>query len=220
MAETGPRQPPIVAPPVRLAVCASGGGTTLQNLLDRIDDGRLDASVVQVVAGRPGIGAIGRAERAGIPVAVESRGKRTLADFSAAVFAPIRSQSADLVILGGFLSLIDIPDDYAGRVINVHPSLIPAFSGKGFHGLAVHRAAIEAGVKVSGCTVHLADATYDTGPILIQTPVPVLDADTPETLAARVFAAECEALPGAILLFAAGRFRVVGRRVAIEDAAS
>ncbi|WP_435019680.1 phosphoribosylglycinamide formyltransferase [Tundrisphaera sp. TA3] len=217
MATTGPRPVPILDPPIRLAVCASGGGTTLQNLLDRIADGRLAASVVQVIASRPGIGAIARAERAGIPVAVEGRGKRPLADFSAAVFAPIRSQGVDLVVLGGFLALVDIPDDYAGRVINIHPSLIPAFCGKGFHGHAVHEAAIESGVKVSGCTVHFADATYDTGPIILQSTVPVLDDDTPDTLAARVFDAECEALPEAIRLFAEGRLHVDGRRVSIRS---
>lgn len=215
MPPSGPRQPPILDPPIRLAVCASGGGTTLQNLLDRIADGRLAASVVQVVASRPGIGAIARAERAGIPVAVEARAGRSLGDFSASVFDPIRSASADLVILGGFLSLIDIPEDYAGRVINIHPALIPAFSGKGFHGSAVHRAAIESGVKFSGCTVHFADATYDTGPIILQRPVPVLDDDTPESLAARVFEAECDALPDAIQFYAEGRITVRGRRVAI-----
>jgi phosphoribosylglycinamide formyltransferase-1 len=212
---SGPRQPPILDPPIRLAVCVSGGGTTLQNLVDRIADGRLAASIVQVVAGRPGIGAIARAERAGIPVAVEARGKRTLSDFSAAIFDPIRRQGADLVILGGFLSLLEIPPDYHHRVINIHPSLIPAFCGKGYHGPVVHQAAIDAGVKVSGCTVHFADATFDTGPIILQRPVPVLDDDTAETLAARVFEAECEALPEVISMYAADRLRVRGRRVAI-----
>ncbi len=210
-----PRRPPIEGPPIRLAVCVSGGGTTLQNLLDRIGEGRLRASVVRVVASRGGIAAIGRAERAGIPVSVVERRKRDLGDFSAAVFGPIREDLADFVVLGGFLSLVEIPPDYQGRVINVHPSLIPAFSGKGMHGLAVHRAAIESGVKLSGCTVHFADATYDTGPIIFQCPVPVLNDDTPETLAARVFEAECEALPEAIELYAAGKLRVAGRRVVI-----
>ena len=97
-------------------------------------------------------------------------------------------------MLGGFLSLLDIPDDYHARVLNIHPSLIPAFCGKGYHGLAVHQAAIDYGVKVSGCTVHFADATYDTGPIVLQRAVPVLDDDDAQALAARVFAAECEAL--------------------------
>jgi phosphoribosylglycinamide formyltransferase 1 len=213
---TAPRDPPILDPPIRLAVCVSGGGTTLQNLFDAIASGQLRAEVVQVVASRPNIGAIPRAEAAGVPVAVVERKGRSLDDFSAAAFDPIRRRGADLVVLGGFLSMIAIPPDYEGRVINIHPALIPAFCGKGFYGEAVHRAAIEAGVKVSGCTVHFADASYDTGPIILQRVVPVLDDDTPAALAARVFEAECRALPEAIALYAAGRLRVEGRRVRVR----
>jgi phosphoribosylglycinamide formyltransferase-1 len=190
----------------------------LQNLLDRIADGRLRSEVVRVVASRPGIGAIERAERAGIPVSVEVRGKRPLADFGATVFDSIRRSGTDLVVLGGFLALLPIPADYAGKVINVHPSLIPAFSGKGYHGRAVHQAAIDSGVKLSGCTVHFADDTYDTGPIIFQVPVPVLNHDTADSLAARVFEAECEALPEAIALYAAGALEIRGRRVVIGPA--
>ena len=212
-----PRRPPISSPPIRLAVCVSGGGTTLQNLLDRIADGRLAASIVRVIASRQGIGAIARAEAAGVPVAVVERKGRPVPEFSAEVFDPIRRSGADLVILGGFLSLIAIPEDYAGRVLNVHPSLIPAFSGKGFHGAAVHRAAIESGVKVSGCTVHFADDSYDTGPIVSQKVVPVLADDTSEILAARVFEAECMAVPEAIAWYASGRLRIRGRIVEILE---
>ena len=212
-----PRDPPILDPPIRLAVCVSGGGTTLQNLIDLIGAGRLDATIVQVIASKPGIGAIPRAEAAGLPLAVATRGKGDLAAFSASVFDPIRRSRADLVILAGFLALVQIPDDYVGRVINIHPSLIPAFCGRGFHGRAVHQAALDSGVKVSGCTVHFADATYDTGPIILQRVVPVEDDDTPETLAARVFQAECQALPEAIALYAQGRLRVEGRRVRVLE---
>src|SRR5262249_1186286 len=119
-----PRNPPIIDPPIRLAVCASGGGTTLQNLIDRISLGTLQATLVQVIASKPGIGAIPRAERIGIPVSVVSRGTKSLETFSAEVFEPIRRNEADLVILGGFLALLTIPPNYAGRVINIHPSLI------------------------------------------------------------------------------------------------
>jgi phosphoribosylglycinamide formyltransferase-1 len=215
-----PRVPPITSdePPIRLAVCVSGGGTTLQNLIDEIRAGRLRAEIVQVVASKPRIGAIERAEAAGIPVALATRGAfQNLSDFSAAAFGSIREARADLVVLGGFLALIEIPPDYEGRVINIHPALIPSFCGKGYHGLVVHQDAIATGVKVSGCTVHFADATYDTGPIILQRTVPVLDDDTPETLAARVFEAECRALPEAIALYADGRLKVEGRRVRILD---
>ncbi|MDR3637551.1 MAG: phosphoribosylglycinamide formyltransferase [Isosphaeraceae bacterium] len=208
-----PRDPPITDPPIRLAVCVSGGGTTLQNLIEMTRSRRLKATIAQVVASRPRIGAIPKAEAAGIPLALASRTAKNRADFSASVFHPIRQRGVDLVVLGGFLALLDIPPDYQGRVINVHPSLIPAFSGKGFHGAAVHQAVLDMGVKVSGCTVHFADATYDTGPIILQKTVPVLDNDTAESLAGRVFQAECQALPEAIRLYAEGRLKIEGRRV-------
>jgi phosphoribosylglycinamide formyltransferase 1 len=215
-----PRDPPITTsdPPIRLVVCVSGGGTTLVNLLEKINAGLLRAEVVHVVASKAGIGAIERAEAASISVSLIERGAHhSLDDFSAAVFEPIRTARADLVVLGGFLALVAIPTDYERRVINIHPALIPSFCGKGYHGLIVHQDAIETGVKVSGCTVHFADATYDTGPIILQRTVPVHDDDTPETLAARVFQAECQALPEAIALYTAGRLKVEGRRVRIVD---
>ena len=213
-----PRTPPITDPPIRVAVCVSGGGTTLQNLIDRIRARKLRAQVVKVIASRPRIAAIDKAGAAGIPLALADQAAKTLADFSRSVFDPIRQSQADLVILGGFLSLVEIPPEYAGKVMNVHPALIPAFCGKGFHGPAVHRAVIESGVKVTGCTVHFADATYDTGPIILQKTVPVLEDDTPDTVAARVFQAECQALPEAIALYADGRLKVEGRRVRVLPA--
>jgi phosphoribosylglycinamide formyltransferase-1 len=215
---SAPRKPPIIDSPIRLAVCVSGGGTTLQNLIDRIRVRRLRAEIVQVVASRPRIGAISRAEAAGIPLALASRTAGSTSEFSASVFDPIRKSRADLVILGGFLALVKIPLDYKGRLINVHPALIPSFCGKGFYGAKVHQAVLDAGVKVSGCTVHFADDTYDTGPIILQRTVPVLEDDTPESLAARIFREECIALPEAIDLFAAGRLRLEGRRVRVLPA--
>jgi phosphoribosylglycinamide formyltransferase-1 len=211
----GPRNPPIIDPPIRLAVCVSGEGTTLQNLIDQIRGRKLKAQIVQVVASRPRIGAIARADAAHIPMALANRNARSRTEFSASVFEPIRHSQADLVILGGFLSLLYIPSDYKGRVINIHPSLIPAFSGEGFYGSRIHKAVIESGVKFSGCTVHFADEDYDTGPIILQRVVPVLDEDTPESLAARIFAEECRAIPEAITMYAQGRLKVDGRRIRI-----
>jgi phosphoribosylglycinamide formyltransferase-1 len=210
-----PRDPPIVNPPIRLAVCVSGEGTTLQNLIDHIRSRRLHAQIVQVVASRPRIGAIARAEAANIPLALAKRNARSRTEFSASVFDPIRHSKSDLVVLAGFLSLLYIPPEYKGRVLNVHPSLIPAFSGEGFYGPRVHKAVLEYGVKFSGCTVHFADDAYDNGPIVVQRVVPVQEDDTPETLAARVFQEECKALPEAIALYAQGRIRLEGRRVRI-----
>jgi phosphoribosylglycinamide formyltransferase-1 len=210
-----PRNPPIIDPPIKLAVCVSGSGTTLQNLIDQIRSRRLHAEVVQVVASRPRIGAIARAEAARIPLALANRNARSIGEFSESVFEPIRHSQADLVVLGGFLALLRIPQDYQSRVLNVHPALVPAFCGKGFYGVKVHEAALSAGVKVSGCTVHFADDTYDSGPIIIQRVVPVIEDDTVESLAARVFKEECKALPEAITLYAEGRLRKNGRRVQI-----
>jgi formyltetrahydrofolate-dependent phosphoribosylglycinamide formyltransferase len=203
---------------LRLAVLVSGGGTTLQNLLDRSADGRLPARVVLVVSSDPQAGALKRACRAGVASAVvERRQAGSRDEFSRRIFELCREAAADLVCLGGFLQLLSIPDDFLHRVLNIHPALIPAFCGKGYYGRHVHEAVIAYGCKVSGCTVHFADNQYDHGPILLQRPVPVLDDDAPETLAARVFAEECEAYPQAIQLIADRRIRVEGRRVRIIE---
>ena len=183
--------------PIRLAVLISGGGTTLQNLIDRIANGRLAAQIVGVVSSRADAFGLERARKAGLPAVVVERGQPDR------VWAAVREFAPDLVCLAGWLNLLPIPDDFRRRVLNIHPALLPAFGGKGMYGHRVHEAAIAAGVKESGCTVHYADDTYDTGPILVQKRVPVLDGDTPDTLAARVFAAECEAYPEAIQMLAA-----------------
>ena len=206
--------------PVRLAVLLSGSGSTLQNLLDRIAAGTLPAQVVVVVASRSDAYGFERARLAGIPARVVAR--KEYADverFNDALHAALEPFAADLVVLGGFLSLFQPRTRYAGRVMNIHPALIPAFCGAGFYGDKVHRAVLESGVRVSGCTVHFADDQYDHGPIILQGTVPVLDDDTPETLAARVHALERELYPEAIRLWALGRLRIEGRRVRILPAA-
>lgn len=201
---------------LRLAVLLSGGGTTLQNLLDCSAAGRLPTEVALVVSNRYDAFGLERARQAGIPAAVVERSDcATRDEFGHRVFDLCRGAKIDLVCLGGFLQLLPVPDDFAGRVMNIHPALIPAFCGKGYYGHRVHEAALEAGVKVSGCTVHFADNVYDHGPIILQRVVPVLDDDTPDILSARVFEQECEAYPEAIRLFAEGRLRVEGRRVRI-----
>ena len=202
--------------PIRLAVLLSGSGTTLQNLLDRIAAGTLQAEIACVVSSRADAFGLTRARQAGVPAFVVERKECASRDeFGAHIFAHCRAAQVDLVCLAGFLQLVPIPDDFLNCVLNIHPALIPAFCGKGFHGQAVHRAALEMGVKVSGCTVHFADNEYDHGPIVSQRVVPVLDDDTPESLAARVFAQECEAYPEAIRWFAQGRLRFEGRRVRV-----
>jgi phosphoribosylglycinamide formyltransferase 1 len=189
---------------LRLAVLLSGSGRTLENLLNRIAAGRLTASVERVVSSRGDVRGVRLAEQAGIPVTVLPPAGRPLADWSDAIFAACREANPDLVVMAGFLHLVAIPADFVGRVINIHPALLPAFGGKGFHGMHVHRAVIARGCTVSGCTVHLVDNEYDHGRILLQKTVPVLRDDTAESLAARVFAVECETLPEAINRIASG----------------
>jgi len=204
--------------PIRIAVLLSGAGTTLQNLLDRVADGRLKARIVLVISDQADAGGLDRAAKAGVPTAVvERRGYPSRAEFSKAIFDPCRQARCDLVCMAGFLQLLEIPDDFQGRVMNIHPALIPAFCGKGFWGHRVHEGVLAYGAKMSGCTVHFADNQYDHGPIVLQRVVPVLDDDTADTLAARVFEQECEAYPEAIRLFAEGKLRVNGRRVRVVD---
>lgn len=200
--------------PLRVGVLVSGGGTTLVNFVREKLAGRLPVDFPLVIASRPDCGGIARAAAAGIPCEVVARKSFTsVATFSAEVFSRLRAARVDLVALAGFLSLLEIPADYRDRVLNIHPSLIPAFCGKGFHGHHVHEAVIHRGACVSGCTVHLADNEYDHGPIVLQRVVPVLEADSPDALARRVFAAECEAFPEALRRLATGRMAVIGSRV-------
>lgn len=206
--------------PVRLAVLLSGSGTTLQNFLDRIADRSLPAEVVVVIASRADAYGLERARQAGIPALAIPRKDYPDADrFNDALHAVLERYPVDLVVLAGFLSLFQLRQRFAGRVLNIHPALIPAFCGKGYYGEKVHQAVIESGVKVSGCTVHFADDQYDHGPIILQGTVPVLDDDTPATLADRIHALEREIYPEAIRLWAEGRLRVEGRRVRILPAA-
>jgi formyltetrahydrofolate-dependent phosphoribosylglycinamide formyltransferase len=191
--------------PIRLAVLLSGGGTTLQNLIDRIADGRLQAEIALVISNKADAFGLQRAKNAGIGALVVSRKEAgSVEEFSRRIFDPCRQAGVDLVCLGGFLQLIQVPEDFRGRVMNIHPALIPAFCGKGFYGHRVHEAVLAAGAKASGCTVHLVDNEYDHGPILLQRSVPVREDDTADSLAARVFEAECEAYPEAIKRFAEG----------------
>jgi phosphoribosylglycinamide formyltransferase 1 len=202
--------------PIRLVALVSGGGTTLQNLIDRVAAGTLSAQIAGVVSSKADALGVTRADRAGIPVTV-LRGKPRSDTFADETWAAVRAFRPDLVCFAGWLHLLPIVADFRHKVLNIHPSLLPAFGGKGMYGEKVHKAVLDYGAKVSGCTVHFADDTYDTGPILVQKCVPVQDGDTPDTLAARVFDAECEAYPEAIRLIAEGKVTVQGRRVVISS---
>jgi phosphoribosylglycinamide formyltransferase 1 len=203
--------------PLRLAVLISGGGTTLRNLMDRIAAGTLPAQIALVISSNPQAGGLKFAAAAGIPTRIcERRGFASDQAYGEALFDACREVQPGLVVMAGFLKFAPVPDYFANRVVNIHPALIPAFCGLGYYGLRVHRAVLDYGAKISGCTVHFVDNQYDHGPIILQRVVPVEEGDTPEVLAARVFASECEALPEAISLFAAGRVQVDGRRVRIR----
>jgi phosphoribosylglycinamide formyltransferase 1 len=203
--------------PLRVAVLISGGGTTLRNLLAKIAAATLDVQVALVVSSNPKAGGLNFAAEAQVPAeTIERRRFPSEAAFSEAVFGTCRAAAVDLVVMGGFLKHLLIPADFENRVVNIHPALIPQFCGHGFYGRRVHQAVLAAGAKSTGCTVHFVDNVYDHGPIILQRSVPVFAGDTPDTLAARVFEAECEAYPEALALIAAGRVSVEGSRVTIR----
>ena len=202
---------------LRIAVLISGGGTTLANLLEKKISGQLNVEIPLVIASNAKAGGLVIAQKAGIATSVVTpKSQPTPEAYSEAIFSACRAAGAQYVVMGGFLTHVLIPADFENRVLNIHPALIPAFCGKGFFGHRVHEAVLEYGARVSGCTVHFVDNQYDHGPVILQKTVPVLDDDTPETLAARVFAAECEAYPEALRLLSTGRVTVEGRSVRVR----
>jgi phosphoribosylglycinamide formyltransferase-1 len=202
--------------PLPIAVLISGGGTTLRNLIQQVASGALPVEIRLVISSNPQAPGLAFAHAAGIPTRVveKKRGTRD-EDFSQAIFGPCREAGVAYVVMGGFLKHVRSPPDFENRVLNIHPSLIPAHCGKGMYGMKVHEAVLAAGETVTGCTVHFVDDEYDHGPIILQRQVPVLPGDTPQSLQARVFAAECQAYPEALRLIAAGRVRVRAGQVEI-----
>ena len=182
--------------PLRLAVLISGGGRTLKNFIDLAAEGKLPVDVRLVISSTRKAGGLRHAQAAGIPTRVLVRSQfDDDTSYGHAIFEACREADIDYVAMAGFLKLAPVPSDFEGRVLNIHPALIPSFCGHGMYGSRVHQAVLDAGVKVTGVTVHYVDNEYDTGPIIWQQPVPVLDDDNVETLAARVFEAEKEAYP-------------------------
>jgi phosphoribosylglycinamide formyltransferase-1 len=215
--ETRPVPEPLKRP-IRVGVLVSGGGSNFANMLKLRENGLLAADFPLVIASRPDCGGLTVARNAGVRAETVTRREfKSTEEFSSRVFSLIREAEVDLVVLAGFLCLLRVPPDFENRVMNIHPSLIPAFCGKGLYGAKVHESVLARGAKVSGCTVHFADNLYDHGPIIVQKTVPVLENDTPQTLASRVFYAECEAFPEAIRLFASGRLVVTESRCRILD---
>lgn len=199
---------------MRFGVLVSGGGSNLQAILDARAAGRLDATPAVVISNKRKAGALARAERAGVPTAtISHRGFERREDFEDALIGELRRHDAEWVVLAGFMRILTphFLAAYPCRVVNIHPALLPAFPG-----VDAQRQAYEYGVKVAGCTVHLVDAGTDTGPILDQTAVPVRDDDDPESLRARILAAEHEIYPRVLQRLAVGRLEIEGRRARLR----
>lgn len=207
---------------LRVVVCVSGGGTNLQAIIDGIARGAVfHTEIVRVVCNNPGARALERAKAAGIEgVCVSPKDYGDREQFEAALIRSVEEAKPDLIVLAGFM--VKVPSEliqkYKNRIINVHPSLIPAFCGTGYYGLRVHEAALERGVKITGATVHFVDEGMDTGPIIMQKAVEVHEEDTPETLQRRVMEeAEWVILPWCINLIAAGQVKVENGRVTVTE---
>lgn len=201
---------------MKLGVLVSGRGSNLQAIIDAIDRGELPAEIAVVVSNHSGVLALERANRHGIKTAViERAGYRTRREHQRAIRDCLLEHQVELVILAGFDRIVgeDLLQAFPGRMINIHPSLLPAFAG----GLHAQAEALEYGVKVTGCTVHFVTSEVDGGPIILQQAVPVLESDTVESLAARILAEEHKLLPKAIGLIALGRVSIDGRRARIAE---
>lgn len=206
---------------LNIAVLVSGGGTNLQALIDAEKRGEIvNGKITCVISSKPGVYALERAEKNGIPTVVIARSDyKDIASYTAEVTKELQDRKADLVVYAGFMTILDsqIVKAFPGKMMNVHPALIPSFCGKGFYGLHVHEAVLESGVKLTGATVHFVTEECDGGPIIMQKAVPVLKGDTPEVLQKRVMQ-ECEwkILPESVSLFCQGRIKIIGNKTEID----
>jgi phosphoribosylglycinamide formyltransferase 1 len=195
--------------PLKLGVLISGGGTTMLNLHEQIFSGNLNAKISCVISSRSDVKGVELAEKLGYkPVILRKKDFETIDTFSSAIAETLRSCGVELVIQAGWLCLWKIYEDFEGRVMNIHPALLPSFGGQGMWGHHVHEAVLKAGCKISGCTVHFCTNEYDKGPIIVQKACPVYDTDTPQELAVRVFQQESLAYPEAVRLFAEKRLKI------------
>ncbi len=204
---------------INIAVLISGGGTNLQAIIDGIESGFIPAKIAVVISSREDAYGLKRAEAHGLEICYIGAGNYPDPNLrTEKILDVLRKKQIDLVVLAGYMSILDqkIVEAYRNQIINIHPSLIPSFCGKGFYGKRVHQAVLDYGAKVTGATVHFVDEGTDTGPIILQKAVEVKENDTAETLAQRVLVVEHELLPLAVKLFAEGRLHVEGRRVQIK----
>jgi len=203
--------------PIRLGVLLSGGGTTLLNILDEIEAGKLNAEVPIVISSLSKVAGVERAKKRGLKVEIIRRKDfGDIGEFSGRIAEVLDEAKVDLVVQAGWLCLWHIPKQYEGRVMNIHPALLPSFGGQGMWGHHVHEAVLAKGCKLSGCTVHFCTNEYDKGPIIVQRSCEVADDDTADSLAERVFGQECIAYPEAIRLFQAGKIKVKDGRTYIS----
>ncbi|MDB4470740.1 phosphoribosylglycinamide formyltransferase [Deltaproteobacteria bacterium] len=203
---------------LKLGVLASGGGTNLQSIIDQCQQQQIDAEIVLVLCNNPDAGALERAEKAGLQnTCINHRDFSDRQSFDRAVVSALQEAGAELIVLAGFMRIISevFVTAFPQRIINIHPALLPAFPG-----LHVQKKALEYGARFAGCTVHFVDTGVDTGPIIMQAVVPVLDDDSEATLSARILQQEHQIYPKAIQLIAEGRVTIDGRRVRIESAAT
>ncbi|MCL2088694.1 MAG: phosphoribosylglycinamide formyltransferase [Oscillospiraceae bacterium] len=203
----------------KIVVLVSGGGTNLQALIDSISDGRINGRIVRVISSKPGVYALERAKSADIACSVVCRADyRSIEEYSDAIANEVENSGGDLVVMAGFLSILsqNFTRRFENAVINVHPSLVPAFCGAGYYGIKVHEAVLEYGAKITGATVHFVNEQCDGGPIILQKSIEVRHDDTPQSLQLRVMT-ECEhpLLVQAVGLFCQGRIEICGRKTVI-----
>lgn len=205
---------------IRIGVLASGSGTNLQAIMDACDRGEIRGEVVIVISDNPNAYALERARKKGIRAELITAKGRSREEHEMDISDVLSEMKVDLVVLAGYMRILTpwIIGKYEGRMMNIHPALLPSFGGEGMYGEQVHKAVLNHGCKVSGCTVHFVSSGVDEGPIIWQETVPVLENDTPNTLAERIHPVEHRIYPQAIALFAEGRLRIEGRRTRILDA--
>lgn len=205
--------------PTRLGVLFSGGGRTVENIARNILEGSLAAEIAVAISSHEGAGGIERARGFGIRTELLDYREHG-PELSSRINDVLEEARVEWVLLAGFIRYYEVPERYRDKVLNIHPSLLPDFGGKGFYGMKVHRAVIESGARFSGCTVHLVNDEYDKGPIVVQRSIAVEPDETPETLAARVFEEECLAYPEAVRICLSGQLRIVDNRAVIAPPAS
>ncbi len=213
-----PKKPATKKKPLRLGVMISGGGRTLLNILDHINEGKLNAEVNVVISSLSKAVGVKRAKDCGLKVKiVRKKDFENINDFSKAIRKKLNEAKVDLVIQAGWMCLWQIPTEYTNKVMNIHPGLLPAFGGKGMWGHHVHQAVLDAGCKVSGCTVHFCNNQYDAGPVIIQKCCEVRPDDDADSLAGRVFGQECVAVPEAIEKYEQNKIIIDGNRVTVKE---